>query len=172
MNAPSDPDYSVLAVPIRELDPARASDVLSGLVIALQTYERQWDPGMPEGPAMVRRYLSLLLERCRKWDGKIFVAEEDGDVVGFVCVWARVPCEEPDEDPSDYAFISDLVVDADHRQHGVGSALMSAAEEYARARGGRRIRLHVLARNEVARRFYRSMNYQDREIELEKTLVN
>jgi len=160
----------VLTVAIRELDPGRASDVLSGLVIALQTYERQWDPSMPEGPVMVRRYIDLLVERCRKWDGKIFVAEKDGDAFAFVCVWARVPSEEPDEDPSDYAFISDLVVSADHRQHGVGSALMSAAEQYARARGGRRIRLRVLARNEIARRFYRSMNYQDREIELEKPL--
>jgi ribosomal protein S18 acetylase RimI-like enzyme len=162
----------VLAVFIRELDPGGANDVVRGLVIALQNYERQWDPAMPEGHLVVNRYVDLLLERCRKWDGKMFIANEDGDVVGFVCVWARVPSEEPDEDPSDYAFISDLVVAADHRRHGVGSALMSAAEAYARARGGRRIRLRVLARNEVARRFYRSMNYQEREIELQKTLVD
>jgi ribosomal protein S18 acetylase RimI-like enzyme len=47
---------------------------------------------------------------------------------------------------------------------------MSAAEDYARARGARRIRLRVLARNTAARGFYESMNYVERDIELEKCL--
>jgi ribosomal protein S18 acetylase RimI-like enzyme len=47
---------------------------------------------------------------------------------------------------------------------------MSAAENYARARGARRIRLRVFARNITARGLYRSMNYLERDIELEKAL--
>ena len=155
---------------VRELDSSRDSQVLADLVIALQNYERQFDPGMPEGSAMVQPYLALVLARCGKWDGKMFVAEEGGKVVGFVCVWARVPSEEPDDDPSEYAFVSDLVVEPAHRRRGVGRQLMSAAEAYARARGARRIRLTVLARNMAARGFYASMNYLEREIELEKSV--
>jgi len=159
---------SVLSV--RELDSNRDSQVLADLVIGLQNYERQFEPGMPEGFAMVQPYLGVMLARCGKWDGKVFVAEEGAKVVGFVCVWARVPSEEPNDDPSEHAFVSDLIVESAHRHSGVGRKLMSAAEDYARARGARRIRLRVLARNTSARGFYESMNYVEREIEVEKHL--
>jgi ribosomal protein S18 acetylase RimI-like enzyme len=155
---------------VRELDSSRDSHVLADLVITLQNDERQFDPGMPEGCAMVQAYVGLMLARCARWDGTVFVAEDGDRVIGFVCVWARVPSEEPDDNPSDYAFVSDLVVEPAHRHRGVGRELMSAAENYARARGARRIRLGVLARNRVARDFYESMNYLEREIELEKRL--
>jgi len=155
---------------VRELDSSRDGQVLADLVIALQNYERQFDPGMPEGSAMVQAYVGLMLARCGKWDGKVFVAEHGGQVVGFVCVWAGVPSEEPDDDPSEYAFVSDLVLEPAHRHRGLGRELMTAAEDYARARGARRIRLGVLARNMAARAFYESMNYLEREIELEKRL--
>jgi ribosomal protein S18 acetylase RimI-like enzyme len=155
---------------VRELDPSRDRRVLTELVITLQNHERRFDPRMPEGPVMVRRYIDVLRSRCRKWDGKMFVAEEAARVVGFVCVWARVPSEEPDDDPSDYAFVSDLVVNPRYRRRGIGRELMSAAEHYARARGARCIRLAVLARNAATRRFYRRMKYREKEIELEKIL--
>jgi hypothetical protein len=100
---------------VRELDSRRDGQVLADLMIALQNHERQFDPGMPEGSTMVRPYLELMLGRCSKWDGKVFVAEEAGVLAGFICVWAHVPPEEPDDDPADYAFISDVVVTAEHR---------------------------------------------------------
>jgi ribosomal protein S18 acetylase RimI-like enzyme len=155
---------------VRELDSNRDSQVLADLVIALQNYERLFEPERPEGFAMAQAYLALMRARCGKWDGKVFVAEEEAQVVGFVCVWARVPSEEPNDDPSEHAFVSDLVVEPAHRHRGVGRTLMSAAEDYARARGARRIRLRVLARNTAARGFYESMNYVERDIELEKCL--
>jgi ribosomal protein S18 acetylase RimI-like enzyme len=158
-------------VTIREFDPSGDTQALADLVILLQNHERQFAPGMPEGSTMVEPYLELLMVRCRKWDGKMFVAEEAGEVIGFVCVWARVPSREPDDDPSEYAFISDLVVSPAYRRRGVGRGLMAAAEDYARARGGRRIRLNVLARNAAARVFYESLNYVEKEIELEKGLT-
>jgi ribosomal protein S18 acetylase RimI-like enzyme len=158
----------VLAV--RELDRNGDDQILTELVIALQNYERQFDPGMPEGAAMVQSYVALMLARCAKWDGKVFVAEDSGRAVGFVCVWAHMPSDEPDDDPAGSAFVSDLVVEAACRHRGIGRALMSAAENYARARGARRIRLRVLARNTAARDFYKSMQYSERDMEMEKHL--
>jgi ribosomal protein S18 acetylase RimI-like enzyme len=157
-------------MPVRELDSSRDGQRLRELMIALQNHERRSDPAKPEGSSIVQSYLARMLARCDKWDGKVFVAEEAGQVVGFVCVWARVPVEEPDEDPSEYAFVSDLVVEEAHRRRGLGRELLSAAEKYARARGARRIRLDVMARNSDARGFYQSMGYLENEIELEKAL--
>jgi ribosomal protein S18 acetylase RimI-like enzyme len=155
---------------VRELESSRDAQALADLMTTLQNYERRFDPGMPEGSAMVQSYLELMLARCGKWDGKVFVAEEAGKVVGFVCVWAHVPSEEPDDDPSEFAFVSDLVVEPANRHRGAGRALITAAEDYARTRGARRIRLRVFARNKTARGFYESMNYLEREIELEKSV--
>lgn len=157
-------------LPVRELDSNRDSHVLRELMIALQNHERQFDPAKPDGSTMVQSYLALMLARCDKWDGKVFVAEEAGKIVGFVSVWARVPVEEPDDDPAEYAYVSDLVVEAARRRRGLGRELMSAAEDYARARGARRIRLSVMARNLGARDFYQSMGYVENEIEVEKSL--
>jgi ribosomal protein S18 acetylase RimI-like enzyme len=111
-----------------------------------------------------------MFARCRKWDGRVFVAEVSGQVVGFVCVWAKVQPEEPDDDPSEYAFVSDLVVAPGHRRRGLGRGLLSMAERYARSRGARSLRIGVLARNAPARNLYGSAGFSDYEGEMEKPL--
>jgi ribosomal protein S18 acetylase RimI-like enzyme len=98
------------------------------------------------------------------------VAEVAGDVVGFVCVWARVRPDEPEDDPSAYAYVSDLVVRAVHRRCGIGRRLLSAAEGHARSRGMRSLRISVLARNDAARSLYGSAGFEEYEVELVKPL--
>ena len=155
---------------IREFDHTRDSQALSDLFIALQDFERRLVPGIPEGSTVAGPYIELMLARCRTWDGRIFVADSGNRIVGFVCVWARMRSDEPDDGPSEYAFVSDLIVDSAHRGRGVGRMLMSAAEHYAGERGSPRLRVRVLARNIVARGLYRTMGFSDYEIELEKRL--
>src|SRR5262245_47184633 len=122
-------------ISVREYEDRRDAEAVRACVIELQEYERQYEPAMPEGRAMVDAYLALTMARSRQWKGRMFVAEIDGDVVGFACVWGRVKSEEPDDNPADYAFISDLLVRAAYRRRGVGRSLMRALEEYARSCG-------------------------------------
>jgi ribosomal protein S18 acetylase RimI-like enzyme len=91
-------------------------------------------------------------------------------VIGFVCVWARVPPEDPAEDPSPYAFVSDLVVRAEHRGSGWGRRLLDEAERYARSKGLARIKVGVLARNRIARRLYSRSGFEDYHLQLQKRL--
>jgi ribosomal protein S18 acetylase RimI-like enzyme len=159
-----------LVVIIREFDPVRDSAALRDLFTELQDYERQLDPAKPAGSAVADPYLSRMWDRCREWNGRVFVAEVAGGVVGFACVWARVRPDEPEDDPSEYAYVSDLVVSAAHRRCGIGHRLLSAAECHARSQGARSLRISVLARNGAARCLYGSAGFEEYEVELVKPL--
>ena len=91
-------------------------------------------------------------------------------VVGFVCVWGKVPSEGLDEEPTEYAFISDLVVLSAYRGQGLGRALLERAEAYARQQGAAKIELLVLPNNHTALNLYRRHGFRDYHILLTKNL--
>src|SRR5687768_7004512 len=131
---------------IRDYRPDDA-DVLRRCVVELQEFERTIDPRLRTGEAMADAYCAQMHDRCRRAAGRIFVAERDGAVVGFVTVLAREPFTELDEPSGTYAFISDLAVLAPHRKQGIGRALLAHAEAYARSMGARELRIGVLKQN-------------------------
>jgi ribosomal protein S18 acetylase RimI-like enzyme len=123
-------------------------------VIELQEFERRIDPRLRPGAAIADEYVTQVLERCRSWAGRIFVAESSGVIAGMVAIFARVPFEELDDPPGEYALVSDLVVRAGFRRRGVGEALLARAERYARAAGATELRIGVLSGNRGARDLY------------------
>ncbi len=52
----------------------------------------------------------------------------------------------------------------DHRNKGIGRALMQAAESWLKRSGCSRVRLMVRHDNEVARGFYQAIGYSDQEV--------
>ena len=139
--------------------------------MALQDFERELDPDAPRGDAIADAYLDRMFGRCVTWAGRVFVAESDGNVVGFVCVWGRVPPQEPDDPPHDYAYISDLVILPDWRRLGIGRALLTRAEMYARALGMDAIGIGVMAANRAALDLYGARGYHATHLELRKSLA-
>lgn len=90
----------------------------------------------------------------RFWSGsedRIFVAE-DQDVIAFLS--AEVHHEE-----RDYIYLDDFSVTEAYRNKGIGSALIHAAESFAKALRLPAIVLHVEKTNTSAMRFYRRMGY-------------
>src|SRR5215813_2048557 len=75
---------------IRAYDPAADYPALRACFIELQTWERQFEPSMPRPEDAADPYLADMLERCAASCGRVFVAEQDGAIVGFVCLMARV----------------------------------------------------------------------------------
>lgn len=86
--------------------------------------------GYPTTPAAMRRRLGPILARP---DYRTFVAEAGGDVVGFIGA-CLVPSYELDDA---YVRVLDLAVDESSRGAGIGSALLTAAEAWARQEGAR-----------------------------------
>jgi ribosomal protein S18 acetylase RimI-like enzyme len=155
---------------IREYDPARDRAGLTECFIELQEFERALAPARPPGSEIAPAYLDQMLSRCAQFVGQVFVAEENGRLTGFVCVWTRIPSEELDDDPREYALVSDLVVLSRHRGRGIGRALLQRAEEHARGQGTQVLRIGVLAKNTGAQALYRQLGFEDYFVQLRKPL--
>ena len=69
-----------------------------------------------------------------------------------------------------HGHVEVLAVEAAARRRGVGQALMTAAEGWARSRGYRRITLNVFAQNECARQFYDRLGYQPETVHYHREL--
>jgi RimJ/RimL family protein N-acetyltransferase len=99
-----------------------------------------------------RRYIRALQ---RHPDAALFVAElEDGELVGRLSLMR-------DPHPSS-SHVADLgvMVAAGHRRQGIGTALMAAAEEWARAAGVTKLELHVFPYNRPAITLYEELGYE------------
>jgi len=135
----------------------------------LQDFSKVIFPHYADG-AVAPQYLLHLLTRCDETNGKIFVVEDGERVVGMVCVFARIRSRELDEEQYEYAYVSDLIVLADHRDKGFGRALLKRAENYAKSEGATLLRINVLAGNEVARKLYIADGFAEHLVSLQKRL--
>jgi ribosomal protein S18 acetylase RimI-like enzyme len=145
-------------VVIREYRNADLSAVRS-CIVELQEFERQIDDRLRPGESMAEAYLNHLITRCRQCAGTILVAEHDGTVAGFATVLPRVPFEELDDPPGEYAIVTDLAVRAAFRRRGFRAALLAEAERYARATGASELRIAVLSENRAAAELYRRAGF-------------
>lgn len=139
-------------VKIRE---ARESDAgaIAGLLDEL---------GYPNTPEFVLRKLGAL----GGGENPVFVAEADGEVVGFVSLHVMpVFHEEPL-----YCRVTAVAVAEAWRRRGVGRCLMEHAEAVARGAGCGRIELTSNERRTWAHAFYVSLGYEGTSKKFVKTL--
>lgn len=128
-------------------------------VVELQDSERQIDPRLRPGEEMADEYWEAMRAQCDAYAGTVLMAEVGGAVAGLVLILTRVPAEALDEPPGEHALVAELVVRTRWRGRGIGAALLTAAEERARAAGASELRISVLSGNAVARRLYRSRGF-------------
>jgi len=158
------------AAVIREYDAATDAQSLRACFVDLQEFERTLEPDLPSGAAVADAYLRWMLGRCATWDGAVFVATVGDAAVGFVSVWARVPQDELDEPPGEYAAVSGLVVRPAFRRRGIGRRLLAEAERYVRTRGAATLKIGVLTRNVGARRLYERVGFSEYRVQMTKRL--
>lgn len=118
------------------------------------------------------QYIYSLLEKVRNDKGKIFVAEEQDILLGFIV--GTIPNEDPDDSldhyPAKEGNIIELVVSQKHRGQGTGRMLMEKAEEYFQEKDCEYIRVGCFAPNTGTHAFYEKCGYADRYIEMLKLL--
>jgi aminoglycoside 6'-N-acetyltransferase I len=101
----------------------------------------------------------------------IFVAERDGDVVGFVEVGLRSHADGCDTSHA-VGFIEGWYVEPTHQRSGVGRALIASAEEWSREKGCREIASDTWIDHEEAQRAHEGVGFEvvDRCIHYKKSL--
>jgi Acetyltransferases len=151
---------SIVIRPYRDED----RDAVLALAPRLTEGVAPWrDPGAVA--SAVRGWVTDSLDRADDPDHAVFVAIREGRIAGFTTVTTRRHFTG-DLD----AYIGELVVAAQMERMGIGRALVSAAESWARARGLRRITLETGAANTRARGFYRALGYAEEEVRLSRPL--
>jgi aminoglycoside 6'-N-acetyltransferase len=104
-------------------------------------------------------------------DGAALVAVAAGRVVGMVELLPRGRVQEAGAARTHAPSVDiGLSVAPDWRGRGVGTALMAAAEEWARGHGARRMILDLAAANEGARRLYERLGYEVHGLMMDKPL--
>jgi GNAT superfamily N-acetyltransferase len=98
-------------------------------------------------------------------DRVVFVAERDGEVVGFVGVSERSHFTGAVD-----TYIGELVVAKAAEGGGIGRALVRAAEDWGRARGRTRVVVDTGAANGPARRFYAALGYDEEDVTLSRAI--
>jgi RimJ/RimL family protein N-acetyltransferase len=90
----------------------------------------------------------------RSGHGEVLVAENDTGIVGRLSI-----LRDPHPASGHVADVG-LMVAAGHRREGVGTALLDAAEDWARGAGIRKLELHVFPHNEAALALYEHAGYR------------
>jgi len=123
----------------------------------------------PDAQADQSSWMRQLLTRT---DAAVFIAErDDGSACGFVEAGTRPYADGCDTSPVGY--VEAWWVDADMRRHGVGRALLLAAEEWAREKGYQEMASDALLDNTVSHEAHMRSGYEevDRVVQFRKKLA-
>jgi ribosomal protein S18 acetylase RimI-like enzyme len=140
---------------------------VSGLLLRTH-YEFDRQRFMAPGDDPESGYASFLRWQMQEDDVAIFVAEQDGQVVGYV--YAGLEPQSWKELREAAGFIHDVIVDAAGRRTGVASSLVEAAAQWLKARGAPRVLLWTASPNEAAQRLFERLGFRRTMIEMTREL--
>lgn len=159
-------------ISIREFE-AQDRSALAELARELQAAEAPLYDRMKAPSEIGEWYVDTLMEACKRNKGKILVAADGDDLIGYAVVLTQVSSEdEPDEVDYTYAYIQDIAVTQRFRGRGLGSRLLARSEEVARDAGVRWLRLSVLAANARAVRVYEKAGFSSLLSTMEKPIAD
>lgn len=97
-------------------------------------------------------------------DWRIFLAEDDGQPIGFLSALIRE--NPPAYRERSYGYVEDAVVAESSRRRGVGAALYRAATAWFRERGVKTVQLSAASANPVSLAFWRKQGFRDHMIRM------
>jgi ribosomal protein S18 acetylase RimI-like enzyme len=146
---------------------AAALGRLGGLLLRTH-YEFDRQRFMAPGDDPESGYASFLRWQMQEEDVAIFVAEQDGQVAGYV--YAGLEPQSWKELRDAAGFIHDVIVDAAGRRTGMATALVEAAAHWLKQRGAPRVLLWTASPNEGAQRLFERLGFRRTMIEMTREL--
>jgi GNAT superfamily N-acetyltransferase len=158
-----------MAVAIRKAErPDLESLGRLGALLMRTHYDFDRQRFLAPGTGAERGYASFLGSMLESAEAVVFVAEQDGAVIGYVFAALEPLSWKELRGPA--GFIHDVVVAEDARRSGVGTQLMEVAIEWLAEHGAPRVILWTAAPNEMAHALFRRLGFRDTMIEMTKEL--
>jgi ribosomal protein S18 acetylase RimI-like enzyme len=126
--------------------------------------QRFMDPGTDPADG----YAWFLGRQLKDNDVVIFVAEQDGNVIGYV--YAGLEPISWKELRDACGFVHDVVVDERGRRSGTATALIEAAVQWLRERGAPRVMLWTAEKNDGAQLLFEKLGFRRTMIEMTREL--
>ena len=135
------------------------SDVprLQELWIEFMDYHSDFDSDFKRSENAETNWVSYIHSKFDKTSEMVFVAIEDGVIVGYVGVVVRE--YPPIFTIENFGFIEEIAVTSSFRRHGIASQLLLAAEDWLQERGITQIRVNIDLANNASKGFFRSHGY-------------
>ena len=137
----------------------RDLDRVAALWTAITHYHEPLDPVFRMRDDAGGELRELLGTLGRDVDATILVYDQDGDLLGL-CI-ARIDRSPAIMEETERAEITDLGVRDEARRRGIGTRLVEAALDWARAAGVRRVEVQVAEKKSVAQAFWRARGFGD-----------
>ena len=125
------------------IEPLRREDLPEVLAIEVASFAVPWTEEMFENELARGDLSEILIARLAD-------AGNPPPVAGYICVWVV----------SDELHINNIAVDPRWRRRGIAGALLEAALDHGRLRGGRRAFLEVRVSNVAAQALYRRYRFE------------
>lgn len=117
------------------------------------------------------KYFEKTLKAVNQYAGKIFLAKENGNIVGLIVGIIN----NENEDTYDFRApkrgrVTELVVSKNFQSKGIGQQLLDKMESYFKEVGCKGVLIDVFAYNVHAQKFYDKNGYFNRSIEIMKKI--
>lgn len=96
-----------------------------------------------------------------------YLIVHDGETIGFLTLREG---HHPSRQYSQYLRIVNIAIDDDYRNQGHGTAVVERVKELARERDCDHLKVSCEWENEAARRFYRSTDFQPKQVDYAQPL--
>ena len=111
------------------------------------------------------------MEEVQKNHGKIYLAQDQTNIVGLIMGVIREPEIDFDyERRENMGEVLELIVTTQTRSKGIGSALLNKMEEYFKIQNCHTINIDVFGYNEIGKNFYFKNDYHIRMMTVSKKI--
>jgi ribosomal protein S18 acetylase RimI-like enzyme len=141
--------------------PGRRDDAAEAARLWMQSAEEHTahDPVYATAAGAEKTMRRFLADLASSGHSFLFVALAGGRTVGFISGELREG--SPTFLPRTWASVDDVFVEPDHRNLGMGRALLRSVEAWAKERGASGVSLQVAAANARARKFYEELGFRE-----------
>jgi ribosomal protein S18 acetylase RimI-like enzyme len=139
-----------------------------GALLMRTHYEFDSQRFMSAGSDAAEGYAWFLGRQLKDQDVVVYVAEQDGEVFGYV--YAAIEPISWKELRDECGYIHDVVVDERGRRSGMATALIEKAIEWLRERGMPRVVLGTADRNTTAQQLFTKLGFRRTMIEMTREL--